>query len=181
MDDQGLLRYSQDVRLQAQRLLRDGEVIETLNKYGKAEITGSYKYDLMYGPDIDIEVISDNPREDSLSALSEFLDKRKFQKYEYGDFKKFPRENRPESFIIVLVQEIDGLKWEIEIWFFKEKDKRNEEFEEELMNLGQEQKMKILGLKHQRKQGKLSKHKVSSYEIYEAVLNKSVEDLNLSL
>lgn len=177
MKNRELIEYSQNIKLQAQEILQENNVIQTLNQYGEVIITGSYKFDLMYGPDIDLEVITDNPRKASLNALQDFLADRKFQKYEYGDFEKHSRKNRPESFIIVLIQEVNGVKWEIEIWFFKERDEEKEKFEKKLMNLSQEQKTKILELKHQRNQSDLSKHNISSYEIYKAVLNKGVKSL----
>ena len=170
MKDKDLLDYSKQVKNQAQRLLKKNRVIETLNKYGEVIITGSYKFDLMYGPDIDLEVITNNPRENSLKALNEFIEARNFQKYEYGDFEAHPREKRPESFIIVLDQILAGVKWEIEIWFFKQRDPDKIKFEEKLTSLSQEQRKKILELKYQRDQMGRSKHAVSSYEIYRTVL-----------
>jgi len=170
VENQKLLEYSQEQKKQARQLLKKGNVINLLSKYGEVEITGSYKYDLMYGPDIDIEVITDDPRKVSFKVLQEFIKARDFQKYEYGDFAKHPRDKRPESFIIVLIQEVDGVKWEIEIWFFKQKDEDKERLEEKLINLTEEQKIKILDLKHQREQGDFPKHSISSYEIYEIVL-----------
>lgn len=172
MNNKELLDHSRKMKLRAQKIIQKNDVVKTLKKYGQVVITGSYEFDLMYGPDIDIEVITDKPREDSLNALQNFLAARKFQKYEYGDFKKHPRENRPKSFIIILVQEINGVKWEIEIWFFKERNQKKESFEKQLKELSDEQRKTILKLKHQRGQSNLSKHDISSYEIYKRVINK---------
>ena len=56
-----LTHFSQQTKQEADALLLYGNVTEVLSKYGKVVVTGSYKYDLMYDPDIDLVVLCDNP------------------------------------------------------------------------------------------------------------------------
>lgn len=81
-----VLEYSQQIKCDADEILRDSDLIKCLGKYGQVNIGGSYKYDLMWNPDIDIMVVCDDPRQQSLAAIKELMDLRQFQKYQYGDF-----------------------------------------------------------------------------------------------
>jgi hypothetical protein len=167
-----LLSLSAMRRKEAEQILMDGKVIKTLSKYGVPEIIGSYALNVMYDSDIDIVVFSKNPRENSLAALKDFILQRKFQKYEYGDFVKFKRINRPEGFIVNLHSNTQTVKWEIEIWFLKSinKEKKLNEFLKK--EITEKRKIKILKLKHERATKKLSKYDLSSMDIYRKVIKE---------
>ena len=170
-----VLTFSNKTKKEADELLTLGKVKDVLSKYGEVVITGSYKYNLMYGPDIDLVVLTEDPDESAEKALFEFVQNRNFQKYQFGDFNKFPRENRPRSYIVVLIHEYEGRRWEIEIWFGKEKLQGDvdEELDNLLMNVTDKQKEKILQLKHQRKTSNKTKHHLDSPTIYRGVLQEN--------
>ena len=161
---------------EADHLLAYGSVMETLSKYGKVVTAGSYTYDLMYGPDIDLVVVSDDPEKNSYQAFLDFINQRKFQKYQLGDFKKFPRKNRPTDIIVVLIHEHEGRKWEIEIWF-KESIDAEAYLEELLANATDEQRKTILELKHKRDSAHITKDQLSSTTIYKGVLSQGKTEL----
>lgn len=167
-----VIKYSQKTKQEADELLMYGNVMKVLSKYGEVFITGSYKYDLMYGPDIDLVVLSDTPEKSSYNALLDFIDQRKFQKYQLGDFKRYPRENRPKAIIVVLIHEFKDRRWEIEVWFDKELPEGdvNPELEDMLLNVSNKNKKTILSLKHRREIDNTSKHKLDSTTIYKGVL-----------
>lgn len=176
-----VLSFSKKTKQEADELLLVGKVKDVLSKYGEVEINGSYKYDLMYGPDIDVVVLTDNPGEAAEKALFEFVKERNFQKYQFGDFNKFPRENRPRSYIVVLIHEYKGRRWEIEIWFASQKPRGDvdEELDRLLMNVTPEQKETILRLKHEREIHNKTKHDIDSPTVYRGVLKEnkiSIED-----
>ncbi len=104
--------------------------------------------------------------------MIKLIETESFAKYEYGDFFKFPRINRPHGYIINLKTEVDGVRWEIEVWFMTEKDRPNNELDLLLSNLTKNQVNKILKLKHDRKEKGLNKNNHSSIEIYKKVLIK---------
>jgi len=172
-----LTEYSKNIKSIAQEILDKTNIVKILNKYGEVIIGGSYKYDLMWGPDIDINVICKDTRESSVATLSELIDLRLFQKYEYGDFVKFPRENRIKSYIMPLILPYNNQKWEIEVWFFDEYPTRQQEIDELIdKNLTEESKETILKLKQQRDESGDSKHAISSTDIYKQVLINGIKD-----
>ena len=169
--------YSGKVKKEAEKLLETTNLLDVLSKYGQVIVNGSFKYDLMWGPDIDVIVICKDTRKTSLDALKKVIDLRLFQKYEYGDFEKFKRKNRPESYIINMVLPFEGQKWEIETWFFEEKPKSQEETDELIKNkLNKENKKIILEIKKKREEENVTKHKISSIDIYKAVLINDVKN-----
>jgi hypothetical protein len=172
-----LNEYSQKIKSTAQKLLDETNLIQILSKYGQVMIGGSFKYDLMWGPDIDIVVLCDDTRKASLSALEELLDLRLFQKYEYGDFVKFSRDGRPRSYIMPLILPFDGQKWEVEVWFFEDYPSSQLEIDNLVTdNITDDLKRIILSMKKQREELCETKHKISSTDIYKKVLLDGVTD-----
>ena len=169
--------YSNHAKQTAQKILDTTKVIQILEKYGEVKIGGSFKYDLMWGPDIDICVICDDNRRSSTSALKELVDLKIAQKYEYGDFVTFPRDKRPMSYILNFILPFDGQKWETEIWFFNEYPEKQLEIDKLITGkLTNETKKIILEMKEQRDQSGNNKHQISSTDIYRQVLENGVRN-----
>lgn len=167
-----VLEYSQNIKSDAGKILNDSDLINCLSKYGQVSIGGSYKYDLMWSPDIDIMVVCDNPREQSLAAIKELMDLRQFQKYQYGDFQKFKRENRLEAFIIVLILPFNGQKWEIETWFVDKYPQRQSDMDKLIESkLNDASKLKIIKAKKSREEAGINKFSISSVDIYKQALS----------
>lgn len=170
-EDNLLLEQSRMIKQKAKTLLDKLELKRVLERYGEVEIIGSYALDVMWDRDIDIIVRCEESFESAKSALVDLITSRLVQKYEFGDFEKFPREKRPKAHIVNLQTQFEGEKWEIEIWFFS-------------IELFEEQKAKCKGLKERLKPFKLdilkqkqervhqgaTKHEKSSMEIYEDVM-----------
>jgi hypothetical protein len=165
-----VIKFSQKTKQEAERLLVYGNIVNILSKHGKVVLSGSYRYDLMWGPDIDLIVISDKPKVASYDALKDFIEQRKFQKYQLGDFINFPLKNRPQGVIVVLILEFEGRKWEIEIWFMKSLSEDDRYFKKLLSKVSPKQRKAILELKYQRDMDGLSKHQLDSATIYKGVL-----------
>lgn len=167
-----LLEYSQKVKSDADEILKNSNLIDCLDKYGQVNIIGSYKYDLMWGPDIDIMVVCDNPREQSLAAVKELMNLRQFQKYQYGDFEKFKRENRPEAFIVVLVLPFNDQKWEVETWFVDRMPDYQAQMDKFVQSrIDDDSRLKILAMKKEREEAGVDKFGLSSVDIYKKVLS----------
>ncbi len=174
-----VIKFSQKTKQEAEALLKYGNVLDVLSKYGEVAPTGSFKYDLMWGPDIDLFVITDKPHEASKNALKDLIEQGKFQKYQLGDFIKFPLKNRPQGMIVVLVHEFEGRRWEIEIWFQESLPESNKNFDKLLAGISKEQRKTILNLKYQKELGGLSKQELDSAAIYKGVLTEgkiNIED-----
>lgn len=174
--------HSIKIKQQADKILKETGLIKTLSKFGKVTIIGSYALDLMYGPDIDLNVIADDPRTASLEIIKTLLEQRRFQKFQYEDFVNFKEKNRLETYRIALIKRFENIKWEIEIWFFQtsnELAKQEENFVDYVKaNLTPEIRNTILKLKYERDIKKLTKCDASSVEIYKAVIEKRVKNID---
>lgn len=164
--------YSKKIKQDADELLQTTGLINSLKEFGEVVIGGSYKYDLMWDPDIDMVVICDDPRTKSVEALHKMVDLRLFQKYEYGDFAKFKRQDRPESYIVNLILPFCGQKWEIEVWFMEEYPPEQIGMDELMKyKLNDKNRKTILQMKKSRAESGYSKHDSGSIDIYRRVLN----------
>lgn len=172
MDTKRLIRLSNQRRKQAKRILADSNLLKMLSKYGNVTLIGGYFLDVMYAPDIDIVIKSDDTRKQSLEAFSEILDTRYFQKQEYGDFVEHPRDKRPRGYIVLLKTTIDNEVWEIEIWFLKDVSSQISYSKELKSKIDDDARVRILNAKHKRETSGLSKHQLNSYEIYSKILVK---------
>lgn len=167
MKNNDILDFSKRTKTDAVALLDQTNIIDILKKYGEVIIGGSFKYDLMWGADIDIVVISQDTRKSSIDALNCVIEAKLAQKYEYGDFVTFKREKRPESYILNLILPFNGRTWEMEIWFFKEMPESQKEMNDLMKaKLNEKNKLTILNMKEKRDRSGLSKHSLSSVEIY---------------
>jgi len=161
------VEFSKQTKAEAEEILGRTNLLALLGKYGDVRIGGSYFTDLMYGPDIDIAVATDDPRAAAVRFLNDAIEKRVFQKYQYGDFEAFPREHRPTDHIVVLILPFKERTWEIEIWFSKEHPRERTLLEEKLKSLPSETKREIIELKADRERSGLDKHALSSFQIYQ--------------
>ena len=163
----------------ADAILAASGVAHVLERYGTPHFTGSYALDLMYGPDIDIVVVTEHPNASSRSVLNQMLDQDFFQRYEYGDFVRFRCTNRPRGYIVVLAITVENVYWELEIWFLPERSQEETELMQFVRtHLTPQAKTTILRLKHQRQLAQTSKHAISSVNIYQAVLQHRAQTLD---
>lgn len=172
MDITKLEKHSEDTKRQANLLLQSTKILDILNKFGDAHVVGSYSLNIMYGPDLDILVETNDIKKNSTSALQEIIDKALFRKIEYGDFVKFPMENRPKGYILVLKAEVENVKWEVEVWFLKDISKQLSEYKQLKSRIAVDNRIEILEAKHLRDTSNTDKHKLRSFEIYEQILGK---------
>ncbi|MEI6118325.1 MAG: hypothetical protein WCP92_03635 [bacterium] len=93
--NENVLEKSKQTKIIASKLLDENNILKTLSQVGTPLIIGSYALDIMVDPDIDIVVQTDFPKQKAKEALNIFIEKETVQKYEFGDFVKFPRKNRP--------------------------------------------------------------------------------------
>ena len=171
MKNKDILQFSKKTKADAMALLDQTNLINILKNFGEVIIQGSFEYDLMWGADIDIVVICNNTRKSSIDALNKVIEAKLAQKYEYGDFVTFKREKRPESYILNLILPFNGRRWEIEIWFFKEIPTNQKEINDLMkVKLNEKNKLAILKMKEKRERAGLTKHSLSSVDIYKKVL-----------
>ncbi len=169
-----IFEKTQKMKWDAEAFLKEKDVLKELEKNNfEFEILGSLYFDLMYdSADIDIKVKSKNIFDNSKKFFNLFVDKKKFQKMEYGNFIDFPRKNRPKGCIVNLRTEFRDKKWEIEIWFVDEENFNQSvlERDEIYKKINSKNKEKILILKDKRLREYKDKNNLSSWEIYKEVL-----------
>ena len=85
-DTDALLRESRALREDAGRLLRELRLVEQWREYGEVELTGSYRWDLMLGSDVDLYVV--DPAVDldlALGAFNRFVRRGEFLRFGFID------------------------------------------------------------------------------------------------
>lgn len=170
MSNQELLQLSHQTQKTAERLLAEKGVMEILSKIGQPMLIGGYALDLMIEEDIDIVLETKSLKESACQALNNFIALDIVQKYELGDFVKFPRTGRPNGFIVNLKTNYTQAKWEIEIWFLKDKSFYEGQLLHYKSQLTAQSRIEILRKKYERRRAGISKHELSSKEIYDNVL-----------
>ena len=92
---------------------------------------------------------------------------------------KHSRDNRPRGYIVNLIKEFDKVRWEIEIWFFKSSRSVERDYIKDIRSqLTSEKRDTILKVKHQRANRGISKHKLSSVQIYQEVLTNQASGID---
>ncbi|MBP7875933.1 hypothetical protein KA012_02970 [Candidatus Woesebacteria bacterium] len=160
------MKTSQQVFENAQSLLANTEIIKLFTNLGEVHIIGSCAANLMWDPDIDVIVLTDDPQKSALKAMNDLAKKEKFQKLEFGDFKNHPMKDGPKSFVVNARKEWMGEEWEIETWFVRELGEALDVLEK-LKNFSDSDRAAIIEKKKQRSLSGRSKHDLSSWEIYQ--------------
>ena len=163
-------------------MLRDTGLVEDLKNFGEIHFSGAYSGDVMMHGDIDITVVREIPytSEEVLDILKFLYLKGKFRSYfikgDWDDDRK--GAEFPHGHYIGLKQRLNREKWKVDIWFVS-----REEFEGRkgnFLNIGDvtltdEQRELILEFKKYRNDHKLV---ISGQEIYDAILNKSIKNID---
>jgi len=174
-----VVEYSNEIKREADEILKDTGIFDTLSMFGTPHIIGSYAMNLMYNPDIDIVVEAKDLHGASMKALQTLVSGGCFEKIEYGDFVKFPRTHRPSGYILVLKTTRKDIKWEIEVWFLIESTRERCDVSHVCALLTPELRRTVLEFKQKMQERNISKHEISSEDIYCAVLEKGITDFEI--
>lgn len=185
-----LMEKQADLQKEAHKILGQLQLIEKLSKYGKPEIIGSLFLGLMVWRDIDIEVENDNLTKEELGELVKNI----ILDTEYRiDFTviyncQFLKPHLPKGtylgikFYDHLPKEEQSSKsdkiWKIDIWFLPKENLQGSLKTNEIKNnLTDDSKKIILEIKEELWQNPKYKKIITSIDIYEAVLDKGVKNL----
>jgi hypothetical protein len=137
-------------------------------------MTGSYRWDLMLAPDIDLYVINPHLTFDlALDALLHFVRRGEFLWFGFGDsVRAKPAWEVPEGYFLGMIREFRGRHWKVETWFLRTPLPPCDRLETPMTA---QIRRVILHLKRDKLLGKLS---VSSYHIYEAVIRGGAREPN---
>lgn len=170
-----ILDHAQEIKKQADKLLQDAKIVETLKDFGEIQFAGSYSLNLMVNRDIDLYVINEKyTKEDVLKALNSFIHQEFFNGYLYYDFTNFKREGFPKGDYIGLKTRVNNVKWKIDIWFLNQDLPKRKELINSMQKLSNEQKKLILELKHYIKERDLD---IPSTVVYENILTNKIHNI----
>ena len=162
---------------QADKILKDLNLMEVLKKYGNPKIVGSYALELMSWPDIDIVVVTEPNYKQYLDLVTYLFKKENVYSLNLQDFRKSIFPDRPQGIycgISYLVK--PNIFWKIDVWFMadvKALDIVNE-VKSKLTDTNREIILKIKNeMREKTKYGK----EVSGIDVYQAVLDNGVKDL----
>lgn len=178
-----LLKISKKYKEEADRILINTGLTDSLKRYGEVNYTGAYAGDVMMHGDIDIAVVRETPYslEEIFIIFKEIYFERKFKCYFLdGDWNN-PKKGKdfPNGHYIGLKDVINDEKWKFDIWFIsrEEFNKRSNLLSIDKVQLTEDQKERILLFKQYRKDNMLD---INGQSIYKAVLEgdcKSIESL----
>jgi hypothetical protein len=159
-------------------LLEDSSLMSLLEKQGKVMPTGAFAYNLMLSPDIDLYMVCEEPEKTALNILHSLIEQRYWNGYLFYDWVKFrseAHETFPKAYYVGLNTTYKEARWKADIWVVKQEayDKMDESWI--VKKLNNENKELILQLKNERNS---QRPNLSSYEIYDAVLNKGLSKLS---
>ncbi|HLC38529.1 MAG TPA: hypothetical protein VJJ80_00135 [Patescibacteria group bacterium] len=180
-----LFEKSEKFKADADKILKESDLINFLSKYGKVKPVGAYHFDIMMRGDIDFHIFMEKvDKEKVIDALNKLIGQGYFQAYMFDDFVKYSRliKNSNDQFpygyylgLIVIPKGYDK-RWKIDIWFIEKDSLSGKKYYQLLKNnLNEENKKLILELKDYKIKNKLD---FPSTIIYDAVLVKGIKNIN---
>lgn len=106
-----------EIKSSGENLLSSTNLLACLEVFGRLHITGSYRYDLMVEPDIDLEVFCEHPKDAAQQFIQDEVGKDRWNGIMYFDWKQWRREYFPEGYYVGFKHDFEGRRWKIDIWF----------------------------------------------------------------
>jgi hypothetical protein len=174
-----VLKNSQEIKKQADLVLQTYDLVKKLCKFGKVEVIGSHKLDLMWQKDIDICI--QNEIHPNFSQLTDLIKDTfvndDFYYFKIEDNTKLIKPNFPKG-VGMFLKLNSG--WKFDLWFITaEESKKKESMIEELFqkykpNMQEEiLKYKKLAIE----QGVYNKE-FNSLDLYKAVIEGNLEGID---
>lgn len=183
------LKYSKKIREIADQLLQESKIIDTLKDYGQVALTGSYKYDLMYKPDIDMYIYNDNLDRDLFSKITKDIVVSDFFDFFYlEDTYSDRRENIPgvpRGYYIRIDHKFKDYLFKFDIMVVKNREQKESHYTDETKaiieqleseSFTQSERESIIKLKHYKYQNKATLPPIRSFDIYKSVLKLKITE-----
>jgi len=171
-----LLQKSEDLKKDADLIIRKTRIKDILKKLGKVIFVGSYALNLLYRPDIDIFIQSKNClRKRAIKITKVFLDSGLFQTVGFADWTKRQPPNGPSGFYWELIHYSSKYKWKFDVWYTSVKNIETIEIVPRILKKlknNPDAQRQILRLKGKYFDGIKYYNDINSREIYEQVLGK---------
>jgi hypothetical protein len=181
MNNNELIAQADELQHQAQEVLESIDLLNYLSRFGKPIIVGSVALGLMTWRDIDIDCeIPGNIKEEGFwEAARYLLALEEVRLITLVDNRQSIEKNRPQSMYIgAKYQTVDGAIWKIDIRFVLEQYAIAQKHLESISSrLTKENRKAILEIKSIVALDSRYRTEISSVDVYEAVLDKGVMDL----
>lgn len=156
----------------ADTVIKNSKLLNTLQEFGKVEFTGSYSYNLMTSSDIDVFLIVEKPSKDKIKLLvDKFIDQGFWNRIKYANFLDTYHPRYKDSFYVGLKTDINNITWKVDVWIVSEDSINTYRINWILERLNDSSKVTILDLKKKKTSAE------SSYDIYDAVLNHNIDTI----
>jgi len=176
MQIEELLTQADHLKQEAKAVIKETGIVDILSKIGKIDFVGSYVLNLLYRPDIDLFVSTDNcSRDKAVATTKEILDNDLFQTVGYANWTKEKAPNSLPGYYWELVVYKNEKRWKFDVWYTSE---------QKIMSIEKTQKIlaklrdnpdargKILQLKNELFDGVKYKDNMNGFKIYEKVLGE---------
>jgi len=181
MNNNELIAQADKLQHQVQEVLESIDLLNYLSGFGKPIIVGSAALGLMTWRDIDIdcEMPGRLIEEDFWEAARYLLTLEQVRLITLVDNRQSLEKNRPQSMYIgAKYQAIDGAIWKIDIRFVSEQYAIAQKYLESISSrLTKESRKSILEIKNVVALDSRYRTEISSVDIYEAVLDEGIVDL----
>ncbi|MBU6214555.1 hypothetical protein KGM48_01800 [Patescibacteria group bacterium] len=182
MTDGQLIVRAQSLQEEAQRILKDLDLLSIIGRISEPEIVGSVKSGLMVMPDIDIHAWM---KESSLEAVVDLLPVLAkmpiIQMVHFNNYRELRRDfrkdriNFPHAYYVGVRTVQPSGEWKVDMWFGK-RGEIGDYDASELDASTDEQRLVILRLKEKWRDGKGYRDGVISTDFYKAVMRHGVKD-----
>ncbi|HEU0050746.1 MAG TPA: hypothetical protein VFQ60_01680 [Patescibacteria group bacterium] len=170
-----ILEESQSFHRNAVALLKKHRIIEHLQKHGEVLLTGAFAANLMLSGDIDIYVLGNWDKPSVRIVFEQLLDTVDIKSWQLFNWIKYRDPRFPKAWYIGLKDVFRGRKWKIDIWFLNKKQIESLPFAVwDSKSISDSDRLAILRFKKYRDQKKLE---ISSYRIYQAVLERGKKSI----
>lgn len=161
-------------------------VYPILKQFGEVSVGGSYVYQLLSHPDIDLDVVNPNLTKKMCAELcSRFIELNSVSKFRTNDKVHFPHTypgERPTGYWIAPHIHFGDNIWSLDIWFQIPEWNTGEtnSYKQKLASISDAQKISILSLKEELvRSGVYGVGKeYLSVDVYDAVLNADVSTVS---
>jgi hypothetical protein len=180
-----LLERQTELHSEATLLLQE-TLIPTLKKYGKVIVGGSYNYELLYHPDIDIDVVTNIASKAMFADITrDIIGLSNTSKFKGTDRVNFPHTHsggRPVGFWLGSEIHFGSNIWKLDIWLQKPEwhTGQTNQYASELLNLDDDTRLTILNLKEELLNANLYGvgKEFTSVDLYEGVLRGKISTID---
>lgn len=156
MNDHALLADARAWRERASRLLETSDLPVLLGDYGRIVFSGSYAYDTMMSPDIDLHLLPNVfSRQTAVEVLYALIHQDWWNTYAFGDweqerFRATVGGRAPRGYLLKLGVTFEGRYWNVDAWVLDQGRYSGDLWAPKMAAITEEQRLAILRLKRAR-------------------------------